>query len=292
LLELLDKIGPFDGFLVGEDFFSAKVLEKMSPRAKVISRYGVGLDKIDLEAAERLGIKVLNTPGVNHTTVAEHTFGLLLSALRHIPEHNEIVHKGQWKRLTGIELAGKTLGILGFGRVGKEVAKRAMCFGMKVIIYNSSWSAEHNRYLDRLRAVFSDEVFEEYPPQVSRTQSVEEVLSSSDILSLNMNLTKHNLQFLNSRRLSMCKRGVIIVNVSQGNLIDQYALADAIRSGQVAAFAADVLYPEPVEPTNPLLGLPYVHLTPHIGSRTVDSVIRQGLAAVKNLRSVLEQSQN
>jgi len=151
--QLLSYIGDgtkFDAFVCGEDDFNARVLQAAAPRAKVISKYGVGLDKIDLAEAEKLGIKVTNTPGVNHTTVTELTFGLLLSLTRHIPEQNALVHKGEWRRHTGRELAGKTIGILGFGRVGKEVAKRAMAFGMNVRVFNTSWSPQHAAYLEEL----------------------------------------------------------------------------------------------------------------------------------------------
>jgi D-3-phosphoglycerate dehydrogenase / 2-oxoglutarate reductase len=283
LLKVLETEGEFEGFIIGEDEFTGKVIDRIAPRAKVISRYGVGLDKIDLEAASRHGISVANTPGVNHTTVTEHTFGLLLSILRHIPEQNEWMHQAQWRRLTGTELAGKKLGILGFGRVGREVAKRAMAFGMNVLIYNSSWSTDHANYISRLNTLFADPVFDEYPPTVKHVSSLEEVLAMSDVISLHMNLTKNNVHFLNARRISQCKRGVIVLNVSRGGLIDQVALADAIRSGYVKGFGADVLEVEPVTPDNPLLGLANVHLTPHVGSRTRESVVRQGLAAVRNL---------
>lgn len=287
LLEVIEKDGPFEACLVGEDYFTAPVIDRLAPNTRVISRYGVGLDKVDVEAAQRCGVKVCNTVGVNHTTVTEHAFGLLLSLLRHIPEHNEFVHNGQWRRLTGLELAGRTIGILGFGRVGREVAKRAMCFGMKVFVYNTSWSTEHQQYIEQLQQVFGHEIFAEFPPSVERIQNVDDILAESDIITLHMNLTKHNLSFLNSRRILRCKRGVIILNVSRGGLIDQRAVADAIRAGHVAAYAADVLDPEPVQSSNPLLGLPYVHLTPHVGSRTVDSIIRQGLAAVEHIKEAL-----
>jgi D-3-phosphoglycerate dehydrogenase / 2-oxoglutarate reductase len=288
LLGVIEKRGPFLGLLVGEDQFTETVLERLVPHTKGISRYGVGLDKIDLEAAQRLGIPIATTPGSNHTTVTEHAFGLLLSVLRQIPEHNEIVHSGKWKRFTGMELAGKKLGIFGFGRVGKEMVKRALAFGMKVMIYNSSWSQDHEEFIVAMREVFSNPHFSEYPPSIERVLNLDELLAEVDIISLHMNLTKNNTHFLNARRLHLCKRGVVIINVSRGRLIDQASLANAIRSGKVAAFAADVLDPEPVEPSNPLLGLPYVHLTPHVGSRTLDSVIRQGLMAVQNLKNLLE----
>ena len=289
--QLLSYIGDgnrFDAFICGEDDFNAAVLQAAAPKAKVISKYGVGLDKIDLAEAERLGIKVTNTPGVNHTTVTELTFGLLLSLTRHIPEQNALVHKCEWRRHTGRELAGKTFGILGFGRVGKEVAKRAMAFGMNVRVFNTSWSQQHASYLDDLTQVFSHGLFSEYRPVIQRAPKDEDLFPHADVISVHMSLTRDNQYFLNRRRLSLCKRGVYIVNVSRGALVDQRALADFVRSGHVAGYGADVLDPEPVQSDNPLLGLSNVHLTPHVGSRTYESVVRQGSAAVDNLINSLK----
>jgi D-3-phosphoglycerate dehydrogenase / 2-oxoglutarate reductase len=288
LLSYIADGNRFDAFLCGEDDFNAKVLQAAAPRAKVISKYGVGLDKIDLSEAERLKIQVTNTPGVNHTTVTELTFGLMLSLARAIPEHNALVHRCEWRRQTGRELAGKTLGILGFGRVGKEVAKRAMAFGMNVRVFNTSWASQHSNYLDQLSQVFSSPVFEEHPPTIQRAPRDEDLFPHVDFLSVHMSLTKDNQAFINRRRLAMCRRGIYIVNVSRGALVDQRAMADAVKSGQVAGYGADVLDPEPVQPDNPLVGLSNVHLTPHIGSRTYESVVRQGSAAVDNILRVLQ----
>jgi D-3-phosphoglycerate dehydrogenase len=291
--QLLSYIGDgtrFDAFLCGEDDFNAKVLQAAKPRAKVISKYGVGLDKIDLVEAEKLGVTVTNTPGVNHTTVTELTFGLLLSLTRAIPEQNALVHKGEWRRQTGRELAGKTLGILGFGRVGKEVAKRAMAFGMNVRVFNTSWSSQHTTYLEQLTRVFSDPLFSEYPPTVQRAVRDDDLFPHVDFLSVHMSLTRENQYFINRRRLSMCRRGVYVVNVSRGALVDQRAMADAVKNGLVAGYGADVLDPEPVQMDNPLVGLSGVHLTPHVGSRTYESVVRQGSAAVDNLIRILSAS--
>jgi D-3-phosphoglycerate dehydrogenase len=288
--QLLSYIGDgtkFDAFLCGEDDFNGKVLQAAKPRIKVISKYGVGLDKVDLVEAEKLGIRVTNTPGVNHTTVTELTFGLLLSLTRLIPEQNAMVHKGEWRRQTGRELAGKTLGILGFGRVGKEVAKRAMAFGMNVRVFNTSWSSQHAAYLEQLSRVFTDPLFSEYPPVVQRAVRDDDLFPHVDFLSVHMSLTRDNQYFINRRRLSMCRRGVYVVNVSRGALVDQRAMADAIKSGVVAGYGADVLDPEPVQMDNPLVGLANVHLTPHVGSRTYESVVRQGSAAVDNLMQAL-----
>lgn len=288
MLQLVGDGKQFDGYLCGEDSFSAAVIDLIKERAKVISKYGVGLDKIDLEKAQSYGVQVTNTPGVNHTSVAELTFGLLFSLARKIPEENALVHKGEWRRFTGVELAGKTIGVFGFGRVGKEVARRAMAFGMKVLVYNTSWSQNLQASLDELAGAFSHPIFAEYPPSIERCEDDMEALARCDFVSLHMNLTKTNSSYMSRRRIFACKRGVFIVNVSRGGLVDPNAVAQAIRSGHVAGYGADVLDVEPVTPNHPLVGLQNVHLTPHIGSRTRESVERQGIAAVQNLVRVLE----
>ena len=283
LLDINAKEGPFDGVLCGEDEFSARVIEAIAPRAKVISKYGVSLEKVDIEAAKRHGIQVLNTPRVNHTTVAELTFGLLIAVTRQLPRHNTTVHSGRWERTTGFELAGKTLGVFGLGRVGREVVKRALAFDMKVLVFNTNWNASHTQFVADLNKLFSDPLYSETKPSVSYGGSADEVLRKADFISLHINISKENRAFLDRHKIRMCKRGSYVVNVSRGALIDQVAMAEALKRGAIAGYAADVLDPEPVTSDNPLLGLPNVVLTPHIASRTFESVARQGSAALENL---------
>lgn len=267
---MLELVGDFDGILCGDDAFTRKVLEKCRPKLRVLSKYGIGVDKIDLQAATDYRIPVTYCPGVNHTTVAEHSFGLMLSLNRQITQQNALVHQGQWKRMTGHELMGKTLGILGVGRIGKEVAKRAKAFEMKVIAYDPYW----------------DEAFAvQYG--VSRRHSIDEVVKEADILALHMNLTSENREFLNAARLANMKKDAIVINTSRGALVDQAAVAEAVKSGQIAGYGADVVEPEPISADNPLIGVPNVVLTPHIGSRTYESVVRQATMAVENLIRVL-----
>lgn len=268
--KMLGLVGDFDGVLCGDDAFTRKVLEKCLPKLKVLSKYGIGVDKIDLQAATDLKIPVTYCPGVNHTTVAEHSFGLMLSLYRQIPQQNAIVHQGHWKRMTGHELLGKTLGILGLGRIGKEVAKRARAFEMDVLGFDPFW----------------DEGFAtQYG--IERKATADEVIREADILALHMNLSPENRSFLNSTRLAAMKKGAILINTSRGALVDQWAVAEAVKSGQLAGYGCDVVEPEPIESTNPLIGLENVVMTPHIGSRTYESVLRQATMAVENLIRVL-----
>ena len=267
---MLNLVGDFDGILCGDDAFTRPVLEKCLPRLKVLSKYGIGLDKIDVEAATELGIPVTYCPGVNHTTVAEHAFGLMLALFRQIPEQNALVHQGKWKRMTGHELMGKTLGILGMGRIGKEVIKRGCAFGMEVVAFDPYW----------------DEKFaKEYG--VERKREAEEVLRVADVLGLHLNLSQENAHFLNEERIKLLKKECVVINTSRGGLVDQNAIAQAIREERMAGYGADVVDPEPIQPDNPLIGLERVVLTPHIGSRTFESVGRQAMMATRNLIQVL-----
>lgn len=283
LLRVVDEHGPFDAVLCGEDDYTAAVLQKLAPRTRAISKYGVGLDRIDLEAAEQLGIKVFNTPGTNQNSVAELTFGLMLSLARRIPSHDLSMHQGEWRRSTGMELHGKTLGVAGLGRVGREVASRAVAFGMNILGFNSSWSRTHQEFEEQMLSLARHPLTGGGAVTFQRARSIEQLLAESDVISLHMNITRENSRIINERSLQLCKRSAYIVNVSRAGLVDQEAIADALTHGALAGYAADVVEPEPVELGNPLLALHQVVLTPHVGSRTAESVERQGLLALKNL---------
>ncbi len=264
--EMLKLVGDVDGILCGDDAFTRPVLQKCLPRLKILSKYGIGTDKIDLKAASDLKIPVGYCPGVNHTTVAEHTFGLFLALARNIVTEDAIVKRGEWKRMSGRELMGKTLGILGLGRIGKEIAKRAVAFGMTVCAFDLYWDE-----------AFAKEV------GVERKASGEEVLKAADLVSLNMSLTAENREFLNAARLAMMKPGAYVVNCARGALVNQEDMAAALKAGRLAGYGTDVVEPEPIRKDNPLLAAPNVVFTPHIGSRTYESVERQAMMAVENL---------
>jgi D-3-phosphoglycerate dehydrogenase len=268
--DILKLVGSHDAIICGDDAFTRPVLQKALPRLRVLAKYGIGVDKIDLQAATDLRIPVTYCPGVNHVTVAEHTFGLLLSLTRLIPQQDATVKRGEWKRSTGRELAGKTMGILGLGRIGKEVAKRAAAFEMKVVAFDVFW----------------DEAFAKQWG-IDRKATGEEVLRASDVVSLHMNLTDENKEFVNASRLGIMRRGAYLLNCARGGLIHESDVAAALKSGQLGGYGADVVEPEPIQKTNPLLSAPNVVLTPHVGSRTYESVERQALMAAENMIRVL-----
>ena len=263
---MLELAGQFDAYLCGDDALTRSVIQKSLPRLKVISKYGIGLDKIDVPAATELKVPVLFTPGVNHTTVAEHTFCLMLAAVRNLVVEANHTAAGRWTRITGNEVCGKTLAIVGFGRIGKEVAIRAKAFGLNVIGYGNYWDEDFARWHD-----------------ITRVENFDDVLRQADIISLHTKLTPATKGLINATNFPLIKRGAVIVNTGRGELVELPALVAALKSKHLLAYAADVLDQEPPPADHPLLGLPNVIITPHIGSRTHESVQRQACCAVENL---------
>lgn len=270
MLELVQSGGGFDGILHGDDQITRRVIEAALPRLKALSKYGIGLDSVDVAAATDLKVPVLYTPGVNHTTVAEHTFGLLIMLAKQLWSQVNVVKQGQWKRVTGHELAQKTLGILGLGRIGKEVAVRAKAFEMQVMAYDIYW----------------DEPFAQQHG-IFRAETADQVVQLADVMTLHMNLTEENRQFINRGRIATMKDGALIINCSRGGLVHEEDVADACLSGKLAGYGADVLEHEPIQAPHPFQDVDNVLVTPHIASRTFESVERQALMSTENLLRVL-----
>ncbi len=264
--DTLALVGDVDAYICGDDAITRRVLEKARPRLKVISKYGIGVDKIDVKSATEFGIPLLFTPGVNHTTVAEHTFLLLLALEKNLLFQVDATRRGEWKRKTGHELLDKTIGIVGLGRIGKEVALRARAFGMKALAYDVYW----------------DEAFAGQH-QVARAGSLEEIYAAADYISLHTNLTPETREMINTASIARMKKGVLILNCARGEIVDTAAMVEGLRSGQVGGYGTDVLDQEPPPADHPLLALPNCIVTPHVGSRTYESVVRQATAAVRNL---------
>ncbi len=268
--KMRELAGHFDAYLCGDDALTRAVIAQSLPRLKVISKYGIGLDKIDVAAATELKVPVLFTPGVNHTTVAEHTFALLLAVVRNLVVEANHTAAGRWTRVTGHELCGKTLAIVGFGRIGKEVAIRAHAFGLKLIGYGNYWDEDFARWYG-----------------IERVEQIDDVLRRADFISLHTKLTAATKHLLNAKNLPLLKKSAIIINCARGEIVELTALVDALKTQRLLAYAADVLDQEPPLPNHPLLGLPNVLITPHIGSRTHESVQRQASCAVENLTRFL-----
>ena len=268
---MLELVGEVDAFLCGDDEITAKVIEHALPQLKVVSKYGIGLDKIDVEYLTAKGIPLTFCPGVNHTTVAEHTFALMLALFRKLIKEANHVANGEWVRITGNEIMGKTLSIIGLGRIGKEVAIRANAFGMKVIGFDLYWDDDFAR-----------------SHKVDRAQSIDEALNAGDIVSLHVNLSADTRTLINKERISKMKDGVVILNCARGEIIHTQDVIDALHSGEIGGYGTDVLDIEPPPSNHPMLNAPNTVITPHIGSRTFESVERQATMAAKNLVLALQ----
>lgn len=270
MLALVTADGGVDGFLNGDDAITPKVIDAALPRLKVIAKYGIGLDSIDVNYATSKKLPVLFTPGVNHTTVAEHAFGLMIAASKHFYFHLNTVKAGNWKRQTGSELAGKTIAILGMGRIGKEVAKRAKAFDMNVIGYDVYW----------------DEPFaEQYG--VKRYDTAQEALKHANVVSLHMPLLDDTRGLINKNTLASMPDGSLIINTARGGLVVDEDIVAACQSGKLLGYATDVLDVEPIQTPHVFQNVDNIIVTPHIGSRTYESVERQAVRATLNVVNFL-----
>ena len=248
---------------------TAELLEH-APRLRVVGRAGVGVDNIDVEAATHRGILVMNTPGGNAVSVAEHTFALMLAMARSVPQSNASIHAGRWEKSSaaGTELRGKTLGLVGLGRVGTEVARRARGLEMKVLA--------HDPYVT---------------PAAAREVEVElvtldELLKRADVISLHTSLSPATEKMFGAAVFAKMKRGARLVNCARGELIDEAALAEALKSGQLAAAAVDTFAEEPPK-NSPLIGLANLIATPHIAGSTAEAQEEVGTAVAQQVRDYL-----
>jgi D-3-phosphoglycerate dehydrogenase len=261
--ELIPLLKDVDGIVAGLDEYSRRAILSTN-KLKVISRYGVGVDNIDLEAAKERGILVVNTPEVNTQAVADMTFGLILAVCRKIPRAHFSTQKGNWGRLIGRGVYKKSLGIIGLGRIGKAVAERAKGFSMEILAYDV-----------KKDEISSDAIGIHFLP-------LDELLAQSDFITLHCVLNPGSKGIIGARELSLMKKTAYLINTARGGLIDEKALYDALRDGIIEGAALDVFQDEP--PFNsPLLTLENILTTPHIGSYTHEALLDMGLIAVDNL---------
>jgi len=265
--ELAPLLADCDGYVAGLDFVTAKALAACG-KLKVISRYGVGVERVDLKAAKSRGITVCNTPGANSNAVADLAMGLMLCVARRLAVLDRKTRAGEWARSNGVEMYGKTLGVLGLGAVGKAVAKRAQGFSMRVMAYDPYIS---EAYVRENGIVASD---------------FETLMRESDFVSLHLPLTTETKNVINAGVMSEMKPGAIIVNTARGGLIDEAAAYEALKSGRLGGMGIDVYEKEPPVRT-PLFGLDNVVLTPHTASHTLEATVNMANMSVQNLIDVL-----
>lgn len=261
--ELLARIADYDGLVVRSGTrVDAEVIDAAS-RLKVIGRAGIGVDNIDVEIATKKGVLVANVPESNIISAAEHTMAMLMSTARRIPGACASLKSGEWKRSAyqGVELYGKTLGIIGIGRIGALVAERASGFGMKLAGFDPYISSQKAKSLG-----------------IEMKPTADEVLEVADFITLHVPKNKDTYHMLGDKQFDLVKPGVRIVNVSRGGVIDEAALARAIQDGKVAGAAIDVFETEPPGTDNPLCPLPEVVVTPHLGASTTEAQYKAGVA--------------
>jgi D-3-phosphoglycerate dehydrogenase len=269
---LRDALATADALIVRSATRVTSELLEAAPRLRVVGRAGVGVDNIDVDAATARGVLVMNTPGGNSVSVAEHTMALMLSVARNIPQLSASIHAGRWEKPggVGLELRGKTLGLIGLGRVGSEVARRARAFGMSVIAHDPAVTEEAAR----------DTGVDLLP--------LDQVLGRSDFLSLHAALSPATEKLIRADTLAQCKRGAILINTARGELMDEAALADALRSGQLAGAGLDVFAEEPPL-RSPLIGLANVIATPHIAGSTREAQEEVGTLIAEQVLSFLTE---
>jgi D-3-phosphoglycerate dehydrogenase len=270
--ELSERIGAYHGILIRS---ATKMTAELIGRAtsmRVIGRAGVGVDNVDVEAATNRGIVVANAPQSNVVTAAEHTMALLLALARNIPQAHASLTSGKWERskFSGVELYEKTLGIVGFGRIGQLVAQRARGFGMRVLAFDPYVSAERYRELG-----------------VEKAQSSDEVCEQADFITIHLPKTPETEGWMNAAQFAKMRDGVKILNVARGGLIDDAALKDALDSGKVAGAALDVFPSEPITEYPLFEGYPNVVVTPHLGASTAEATDRAGFQSAEQVVAAL-----
>ena len=270
--ELLKIIPEYAGLVVRSQTKVNATVLAAATNLKVVGRAGVGVDNVDIDVATQNGVIVMNTPGGNTISTAELAFSLIVSLARRIPEADASLKAGRWdrKKFEGVELNGKTLGILGMGRIGTEVARRAIAFGMRVVAYDPYLSASRARSL-----------------QVDLIDTIDDLLPQADFITMHMPLTDETRHMLDARRLGLCKKEARIVNCARGGLIDEAALKVALDEGQIAGAALDVYEVEPPPADFPLRDTPGMVFTPHLGASTAEAQENVGIEIAQAIRAAL-----
>lgn len=270
--QLLELIGEYDALLVRSNTKVTDEVLQAAHRLKAVGRAGSGVDNIHLEAATKKGVVVMNTPGGNSISVAEHAMGLMLALARFLPQASTSTKEGKWekKKFTGSELRDKTLGVVGLGKIGLEVVKRAKAFQMEVLVYDPFVADRVARDIN-VKLVSLDELF-----------------AGSDFITLHVPAVESTRQMINSQTIAKMKDGVRIINTARGDLVNEADLAAALTSGKVAAAALDVFSVEPPAIDNPLTKLPNVLVTPHIAASTVEAQEVVGVEIAEQVRNFLK----
>ena len=275
--DLLPIIKNYNAIICGDDEYNREVLEKGKKGSlKYISKYGVGLDRIDLKACENLEILVKNCPGVNQVSVAEHVLALLFSFEKNIHLQYNTTSAGSWHRMIGNEIQHKNIGIIGLGAVGKELVKKSIALGMKVTGFD----------------INKDQDFINQYPEMDFTEDINDIYLRSDIISLHVPHTLMSDKLINEDIIcNKLKRKIILINTARGGLIDVDAVVKGLKLGIIRGYLTDVLNQEPMSINEKLKGLPNVIITPHVASRTFQNVVKQGVMSVNNLFKMIDKDE-
>ncbi|MCI6866654.1 MAG: phosphoglycerate dehydrogenase [Lachnospiraceae bacterium] len=271
--QLKELVSDIDGAVAGVEVWNEEILSA-APKLKVLARFGVGVDNYDLEAAKRHGVVCTNCPGVNAVSVAEHAVMLMLNLLRECPQLNQETKQGQWRRLMVTELHGKTVGLLGFGAVARNVATILRGFSCHILAYDP------------------------YPNEAAAKElgvtmcSREEVLQQSDILSVHVPAMPETYHFIGKEAIALCKDGVYIVNTSRGVNADEAAVCEALESGKIAGYGSDVFEHEPVTKDTPIFKYPNYICTPHTAAESYENYAETGMRTADAILDVLYRNQN
>jgi len=270
--ELVKIISQYDALIVRSDTKVTPKIIEAGKNLKIIGRAGVGVDNVDLPTATKNGVIVVNSPEGNTVAAAEHTWAMLLSMARSIPQAHGKLKTGVWdkKSFKGVEVLNKTLGVVGLGKIGRRVASYAIGMGMNVIAYDPFVTDEYAQSLGVAK------------------KSVEAIFSSADFITFHIPKTKETLNMVNAESMAKMKKGVRIVNVARGGIINENDLAAALKSGQVAAAALDVFEKEPLPADSPLLGIDNLVITPHLGASTVEAQVNVAIDVVEQIIEVLK----
>ena len=267
--ELIPLIREVDGLIAGLDHISASVIHA-SEKLKVISRYGIGVDRVDIKAANDKGVVVTNTPGANASAVAELTVGFILGLARNLCAADAAAHRGEWPRLTGIGIRGKVVGLMGLGSIGRAVASRLKPFGCRILACDPVMPT------DAAKALGVEPV------------SREALFSQADFISLHAPATPETIGMIDKHAFNRMKEGVYLINTARGELIDEAALKEALDTGRLKGAALDVFKTEPLGKNHFLLQYPQVILTPHMAAHTDEAMNQMGWSAMKNCLAVLK----
>lgn len=264
--QLLRYAGQFDGAICGDDRFTARVLAACAPRLKVISKWGTGIDSIDSQAAERLGIQVCRTPNAFTLPVADSVLGYMLAFARRLPWMDRDIKSGEWHKIPGVSLSEKTLGVVGVGNIGKAVIRRVRAFGMRIL---------------------GSDIIEIAPDFILENgvemTSLEDLLRRADFVSLNTDLNPTSYHLINASTLAMMKPGAVLINTSRGPVVEEAALIAALQANRIGGAALDVFETEPLPPDHPLLSMDNVMLAPHNANSSPAAWERVHQNTVRNL---------